>query len=135
IKPANIMITVAGQVKLLDVGLAKLVETARVLETDATRSMIAGYETQEGHIVGTISYMSPEQVGGRRPDARSDIFSFGAVFYEMVTGRQALQGDSVVSQLASVLKEEPLPIREMIAGIPDGFEQVVRGCLAKDAAR
>jgi serine/threonine protein kinase len=105
LKPANVMIAENGQVKLLDFGLAKLADPSETSEQDETRTIM----TQEGAIVGTVGYMSPEQAEGKKLDFRSDIFSFGAVLYEMVTGHRAFGGDSTASTLSSILRDEPKP--------------------------
>ena len=111
LKPGNVLVTKSG-VKILDFGLAKMEETAPGEGTlQATR-------TEEGAIVGTTEYMSPEQAQGKPVDARSDIFSFGAVLYEMVTGRRAFRGDTKISILSAILKEEPEPASSIRKEIP-----------------
>ena len=121
----------AGRVKVLDFGLAKLVETD-VSEGETTEWNPL---TEDGMIVGTAAYMSPEQAQGRRVDARSDIFSFGSVLYEMVTGQRAFSREGAVSTLAAVLKEEPRPPSELVPALPRELERLIQACLRKDPAR
>jgi Tol biopolymer transport system component/predicted Ser/Thr protein kinase len=129
LKPANIMVDEHGLVKVLDFGLAKLTETA-LGEDEATRT--AKPHTEEGTVVGTAAYMSPEQAEGKTVDARSDIFSFGAVLYEMVTGARAFRGDSRMSTLAAVLHHEPAPLP---ADTPHDLARIVTRCLRKQPER
>jgi serine/threonine protein kinase len=129
LKPANIMIDSHGQVKVLDFGLAKLTEQGDPSEASTATAAV---KTEEGTIAGTAAYMSPEQAEGKPLDARSDIFSFGSVLYEMVTGQRAFQGDSKMSTLAAVLQRDPSPLP---AGFPPEFSKVVSRCLRKNASR
>jgi serine/threonine protein kinase len=138
IKPANIMIGDAnGTIKVLDFGLAKQTVTGEIGELASTQTLDGGVEPQTGggKVVGTVAYMSPEQVEGKNVDARSDIFSFGSVLYEMLTGRRAFQGKTRMSILAAVLREEPKAASELVHGIPPELEDVIGLCLRKDAGR
>jgi serine/threonine protein kinase len=130
LKPGNIIITKHG-VKVLDFGLAKL--SAERLSGDSASSIDTMTEpiTRAGAVLGTLYYMSPEQVEGKVTDERSDIFSFGVVFYEMITGQRPFNGDTQAAVLASVLKEPPLPMSQWQPAVPRQLERVVRKCLEK----
>jgi serine/threonine protein kinase/Tol biopolymer transport system component len=131
IKPGNIMLTKSG-VKLMDFGLAKLKsETAPA--ADALTEITVGKKlTAEGTILGTFQYMSPEQLEGREADARTDIFAFGEVLYEMVTGRPPFSGKTKTSLIASILSAEPKAMTELVPATPASLDHVVKRCLAKD---
>ena len=132
LKPANIMVDGDGHVKLLDFGLAKLTDHAPPTEHDAT---LTKQHTDEGAIVGTVSYMSPEQAEGKKIDTRSDIFSFGAVLYEMVSGQRAFQDDTPMSTLAAVLQKEPKPLAGLTPAIPRDLDKIITRCLRKSPDR
>ena len=130
LKPANIVLSSTGA-KLLDFGLAR---PAVPLATAATLTMAASSSpvTEEGTILGTYQYMSPEQLQGNELDARSDIFSFGAVLYEMVTGNRAFGGKSQLSVATAILEKDPEPISAVKPMLPASLDHTIRRCLAKD---
>jgi serine/threonine protein kinase len=131
LKPANVMIGEGehqGRVKVLDFGLAKLVDSGVGAETTALA-------TGEGRILGTVSYMSPEQAEGKAIDARSDVFSLGVMLYEMATGQRPFRGDSNISILSSIIKDSPAPVTETNPALPRDFDRIVRRALAKDPER
>jgi hypothetical protein len=130
LKPGNIMLTQTGT-KLLDFGLAKAMSPLASAIT-LTAATPGAPVTQEGMIVGTFQYMSPEQVEGKETDGRSDIFSLGAVLYEMLTGRRAFAGRSQFSVASAILEKEPEPIGAVKPAIPLALDHVIRRCLAKD---
>ena len=132
LKPGNIMVTEDEEVKVLDFGIAKLTEIFAAGEFNTTRPA----PTTTGEmILGTASYMSPEQTEGKKLDPRSDIFSFGAVLYEMVTGRTAFQGSSKVSTLSAILHEAPLPADQVVKNLPREMDRIIARCLRKDPER
>jgi serine/threonine protein kinase/Tol biopolymer transport system component len=135
LKPANVIVGQDGAVKVLDFGLAKLTgDEASSYEQTATNVREVGLSVP-GTIVGTAAYMAPEQATGGRVDARSDIFSFGAMLYEMVTGVRAFAGHSTADTLASVVRDQPKPPTALAHGVPSDLEKVILRCLRKDPER
>ena len=129
LKPANVMLTKSG-VKLLDFGLAKA--ASEVPEGSTSEHTAAADVTREGTIIGTLAYMSPEQLEGRAADARSDIFALGATLYEMATGRKAFEASSQAGLISAILSGEPPPVSSVQPMSPPALDRIVRGCLAKD---
>ncbi|HZB26616.1 MAG TPA: serine/threonine-protein kinase, partial [Vicinamibacterales bacterium] len=136
LKPANIMVTKSG-IKLLDFGLAKLAAGPGVMaagsgisatQDQATVAVLTGAHT----VVGTPQYMAPEQIEGREADARTDIFAFGCVLYEMLTGQRPFEGATASSVMAAILATRPRPIEELLPLTPPALERLVSRCLAKD---
>ena len=130
IKPSNVMVSDQGRVKVLDFGLVKLTGRDESLASQMTTG--AAVQTDAGRIVGTVSYMSPEQAQGRPVDERSDIFSFGTLLYEMVSGQRPFQGESSMHTLAAILEKDPPPVA---ADVPHDVQKFITRCLRKDPER
>ncbi|HET9795574.1 MAG TPA: protein kinase, partial [Thermoanaerobaculia bacterium] len=128
LKPDNVFLTSDGRVKILDFGLAKKISR----DESATEAPTAAPGTEPGTVMGTVGYMSPEQVRGRDIDHRTDIFSFGAILYEMLSGRRAFRGDSHVETMNAILKEEPPELVESGRNVSPALDRIVRHCLEKN---
>src|SRR5258708_8770271 len=126
LKPANIMIAKNG-VKLLDFGLAKVTPLGPLGDTTATMAV-----SVEGTLAGTLQYMSPEQLQGKQADARSDIFAFGLLLYEMISGKRAFEADNTASVISAILTSEPPPLHDLQPVTPKPLERILAQCLAKD---
>jgi len=131
LKPENVVLTKDGRAKILDFGLAK---QRTVADDDDTKSPTLAKATDPGTLLGTVGYMAPEQVRGQPADARSDIFAFGCVLYEMLVGRRAFKGDSAIETMNAILKEEPQEPDLSGAKIPSELDRLVRHCLEKNPA-
>jgi len=131
LKPENLFITNDGRAKILDFGLAKFTRPEADVSNDAPTMQVA---TEAGTVLGTAGYMSPEQVRGKAADSRSDIFSFGAILYEMLSGKRAFHGDSAADTMSAILKEDPPDLSETNRNISPALERIVRHCLEKSPA-
>jgi Tol biopolymer transport system component len=131
LKPENLFITNDGRAKILDFGLAKLTRPEDDASGDAPTQQIA---TDAGTVMGTVGYMAPEQVRGKPADPRSDIFAFGAILYEMLSGKRAFRGESAVEVMSAILKEDPPDLTETNRNVSPALERIVRHCLEKNPA-
>src|ERR1700674_3533639 len=134
LKPGNIMLTKSGT-KLLDFGLAKLAQEAAPVTSASQLPTMKSAVTAEGTILGTLQYMAPEQVEANEVDARTDIFAFGAVVYEMATGKKAFEGKTSASVMAKIMEAEPPSMASLTPMTPPALDRVVKRCLAKDPDR
>jgi len=132
IKPENVMIRPDGLIKILDFGIAKLIEKKVEPIDEGAATLATKAQTLAGMIIGTAAYMSPEQAQGKEIDSRSDIFSFGVVLYEMITGKQPFAGENAMDVIARVLHKEPIPLNQLHPRIPSELERIINKTLSKD---
>jgi non-specific serine/threonine protein kinase len=133
LKPGNVLVGNDGRLRVLDFGLAKLRDAGD--SEDVATAIRSAELTEAGAVLGTVPYMSPEQVQGKPADHRSDIFSFGVMLYELATGTRPFQGETPADLISSILRDKPRELREIRVDIPDQFGRVVRRCLEKDSSR
>ena len=133
LKPENLFLTKDGRLKILDFGLAKLTQV-QAANYDATTATLQ-HQTDPGHVVGTVGYMAPEQVRGGVADARSDIFAFGVILYEMLTGKRAFQRDTPAETMSAILNEDPPPVSQASQVVPPPMQKIVGRCLEKKPER
>jgi len=129
LKPENLFAAKDGRVKILDFGLAKLTQPESSRQHGAPT--VDGDATEPGTVMGTAGYMSPEQVRGRNVDHRTDIFAFGAILYEMLTGKRAFQKTTSAETMSAILNEEPPPVSQVAANVSPALQRTVHRCLEK----
>jgi serine/threonine protein kinase/Tol biopolymer transport system component len=134
LKPDNVMVDGEGRLKVLDFGLAKT-RDPKGADEGLTHAPTGPVETEEGKILGTVAYMSPEQAEGKAVDPRTDVFSLGTILYEMATGERPFRGDTKMSTIGSILKDEPASVTERNRTLPRHLGRIIRRCLAKDPDR
>jgi serine/threonine protein kinase len=129
LKPTNIMVNRQGRIKVLDFGLAKLLQD----ESNPNASHVeTRVETEDGIVLGTVPYMSPKQIQGKRLDHRTDIFSLGIIFYEMITGQRPFRGDNPADLISSILRDTPDAVSDLKTNVPEQLERTIHRCLMKD---
>ena len=131
LKPENIFVTHEGRVKILDFGLAKLAGQGGKTDSESVAMTLTSAPTEAGKVLGTVGYMAPEQVRGAAVDSRTDIFAYGAVLYEMVSGQRAFRRDTAAETMTAILKEEPPEFEEPEHPVAPGLERIIRRCLEK----
>ncbi|HEX7076929.1 MAG TPA: protein kinase, partial [Candidatus Eisenbacteria bacterium] len=135
LKPENVFFTRDGRVKVLDFGLAKLTRPGDGGERTFADAPTVGGDTDPGMVMGTVGYMSPEQLRGQETGARSDIFAFGAILFEMVSGRRAFRGETPADTMSAILREDPPELTTIAKDVPPAFDRIVHRCLEKSPAR